>query len=244
MVTVENEVRLTLQPQLPNSWPISSLGLSDQYNMTKELKTDNRIFKFMKANKKLMEKKYNITVVGWCADEGPDTKKGKHLMENEFLWMIILVCWVHQINLIVGDLLGVKHELIKVIKIVLKIITWFNTHSVPLSWLQDEQELTYSVLWVIFLPVVTHWLTHYHICTRLLKIERAICACWLHKGEDMILKAGKTEKQERARAVLEPIRDPEFWKKLHRQVESNSWYLLPQTHLHYSYQEWRRSLNL
>jgi hypothetical protein len=184
--------------------------------MTKEPKTGDRMFELMKADKKLMEEKYNITVAGWCADEGPDTKKGKRLMAESFAWMIIVVCWAHQINLIVGDLLKVKDELIDVIKTTIEIITWFNGHSAPLAWLQDEQRLTYKTSWIIFLPVVTRWLAHYHMCSRLLKIEKALHACWFRKADDIILKAGDAEKQARARTVLEPIGDPAFWKKLHR----------------------------
>jgi len=184
--------------------------------MTKEPKTGDRMFELMKADKTLMEEKYKITVGGWCADEGPDTKKGKRLMSEAFCWMIIIVCWAHQMNLVVGDLLRVKHELIEVIKTVLEIITWFNGHSVPLAWLQDEQQLTYNKSWIIFLPVITRWLAHYHTCARLLKIERAMCACWARKADKIIMKAGNTEKQESARAVLEPIGDVEFWKKLRR----------------------------
>jgi len=111
--------------------------------MMKEPKTGDQMFELMKADKTLMEEKYKITVGGWCAVEGPDTKKGKRLMSEVFCWMIIIVCWAHQMNLVVGDLLGVKHKLIKVIKTALEIITWFNGHSVPLAWLQDEQQLTY-----------------------------------------------------------------------------------------------------
>jgi hypothetical protein len=59
--------------------------------MTKEPKMGDRMFELMKADKKLMEEKYNLMVAGWCADEGPDTKKGKWLMAKEFSWMIILV---------------------------------------------------------------------------------------------------------------------------------------------------------
>jgi hypothetical protein len=73
----------------------------------------------------------NLTVAGWCVDKGPDTKNGKQLITEAFLWMIILVCWAHQINLVVGDLFRVKHELIEVIKTALNIITWFNGHSAP-----------------------------------------------------------------------------------------------------------------
>jgi len=130
--------------------------------------------------------------------------------------MIILVCWAHQINLIVRDLLKVKTKLIKVIKTAIKIITWFNGHSAPLGWLQEEQQLTYKTSWIIFLPVITRWLTHYHVCSRLLKIEKALHACWYRKANNIILKVGDATKQARACTVLEPIGDPEFWKKLHR----------------------------
>jgi hypothetical protein len=184
--------------------------------MTKEPKTGDRMFELMKSDKKLMEEKYNITVGGWCADEGPDTKKGKRLMGERFLWMIILVCWAHQMNLIVGDLLGVKHELIEVIRIALDIITWFNGHAAPLSWLRDEQEVTYSKSWIIFLPVITRWLAHYHTCARLLKIEGAMHACWARKADEIVLKAGNVEKQERAQVMLKLIGDADFWRKLRR----------------------------
>jgi hypothetical protein len=184
--------------------------------MMKEPKTGDRMFKLMKEDKKLMEEKYNITVAGWCMDEGPDMKKGKRHMTETFIWMIILVCWAHQINLIVGDLLKVKDKLIEVIKTAIEIITWFNGHSAPLAWLQEEQQLTYKTSWIIFLPVVTCWLAHYHMCSRLLKIEKALRACWYCKADDIILKAGDAAKRARACTVLEPIGDPEFWKKLRR----------------------------
>jgi hypothetical protein len=38
-------------------------------------------------------------------------KERKWLMGKVFLWMIILTCWAHQMNLIVGDLMKVKHKL-------------------------------------------------------------------------------------------------------------------------------------
>jgi hypothetical protein len=184
--------------------------------MMKEPKTGDRMFELMKDDKKLMEEKYNITIAGWCADEGPDTKKGKRLMTENFAWMIILVCWAHQINLVVEDLLKVKDELIEVIKTAIQIITWFNGHSLPLAWLQEEQQLMYKTSWIIFLPVITRWLAHYHVCSRLLNIEKALRSCWYRKADDIILKVGDAGKQARACTVLEPIGDSEFWKKLHR----------------------------
>jgi len=135
--------------------------------MSGKPKTRDEMFKVMKADKEMIEVKYNCKVVAWCADEGPDLKKWKWLLGEAFLWMIILVCWVHQINLIVGDLLGLDHKLINVIEIALEIIKWFNGHSNPLHWLNIEQELTYGKSLTIFLPVVTSWLAHYHTIMRL-----------------------------------------------------------------------------
>ena len=184
--------------------------------MTGRPKTGDEMFDLMKADKEMIEGKYDCKVIAWCADEGPDSKKGKRLLGEAFLWMIILVCWAHQINLVVGDLLGLDHELIQVIETVLEIIKWFNAHSEPLHWLNVEQELTYGKSLIVFLPVVTRWLAHYHSIARLLQIEQSVQALWYRKQDAIIAKAGNSEKQDRARSVLTPIENGEFWKKLRK----------------------------
>jgi hypothetical protein len=171
----------------------------------------------MSNSKQKMEDGYGVKVVAWCSDNGPDSKKGRRLLSEAYLWMIMLVCWAHQINLVVGDLLGVKHELVKVIEIALEIIRWLNSHGEPLGWLESEQKHTYGKSWSLFLPVITRWLAHYHAISRLLQIEEAVICFWLKKREAIIAKAGNTaEKRDRAERVLEPIGDPDFWKRLRR----------------------------
>jgi hypothetical protein len=174
------------------------------------------MFEIMMKCKTMMEDDYGINVIGWCSDNGPDSKKGRRLMSEAFIWMIILVCWAHQINLIVGDLLGLKHELIDVIELALDIIRWFNSHGEPLRWLQQEQIFTYNKAWTLFLPVLTQWLAHYHTITRLLQMEEAVKCLYMKRQDAMIEKAGNAEKQERASKVLKPIGDPGFWTKLRR----------------------------
>jgi hypothetical protein len=50
-----------------------------------------------------------------------------------------------------------------------------------------------------------------------LQIEEAVICFWLKKRKAIIAKAGNTaEKRDRAERVLEPIGDPDFWKRLHR----------------------------
>jgi hypothetical protein len=184
--------------------------------MTGEPKTGDRMFELMDGDKAMIEEKYGVDIIGWCTDNGPDAKKGRRLLFEKFSWMIILLCWAHQINLIVGDILDAKHELIGAIKIALAIITWFNNHLTPLAWLQSEQILTYNKSLIIFLPVVTRWLAHYHAVSRLLEIEGAARRLWFSRANEIIGKAGNAEKQANARRVLEPIGDGGFWDKLRR----------------------------
>jgi hypothetical protein len=190
--------------------------LMDTHDMAGKPKTGDTMFKLMKADKEMIEEKYNTQVIAWCADEGPDTKKGKWLLGEAFQWMIILVCLAHQINLIVGNLLGLNHELIDVIEEALEIIKWFNRHSDLLYWLNIEQKLTYGNILIIFLPVVTHWLAHYHSISRLLEIEESVQTLWYRKQDAIIARAGDSGKQECASTVLQPIGDGEFWRKLRK----------------------------
>ena len=89
--------------------------LVDSCDTTGKPNTGDNMFKVMMKSKTMMEDDYGINVIGWCSDSGLDSKKGHRLMSEAFIWMIILVCWAHQINLVVGDLLSLKHELIEVI---------------------------------------------------------------------------------------------------------------------------------
>ena len=50
-----------------------------------------------------MEEKFRTQLITWCTDDGPDGKKMRRLLQVLFVWLIIILCWVHQINLVVGD---------------------------------------------------------------------------------------------------------------------------------------------
>ena len=95
----------------------------NMHNTTGEPKTGDQMFDLMDSDKAMMEEKYGVEVVGWCTDNGLDAKKGQQLLSEKFTWMIIFLCWAHQLNLMMGDVLGVNHELTNIIKTALAIIT-------------------------------------------------------------------------------------------------------------------------
>jgi len=47
-------------------------------------------------------------IIAWCTDDGPNGKKMRQLLKLLFSWIIVIVCWAHQINLVVGDFLRLK----------------------------------------------------------------------------------------------------------------------------------------
>ncbi|GLB41139.1 putative protein of unknown function (DUF 659) [Lyophyllum shimeji] len=137
-------------------------------------------------------------------------------MMSRFPRLIILLFWAHQINLVVGDFLTLKYDLLLVIANCLEVIKWFNNHSTALALLGEEMKFTYEgKVWALILPVITHWTAHYLSTTRLLKVKSAVISC-VHRHEEKLLIAGgkMQEVQERACQIMNIVRDNGFWQSL------------------------------
>ena len=83
----------------------------------------------------IMKEKYDIKSIAWCTDDEPDRKKMRQLLPLIYPWMIVLVCWAHQIHLIVGDFLSMDSTFLNVVVLALDIVQWINSHGEPLAWL-------------------------------------------------------------------------------------------------------------
>ena len=167
-----------------------------------------------------MERLYGVQVIAWCTDGGPDGKKMQRLLQAQFPWLITLLCWVHQINLIVGDVLGVRGSVTEDINHALEVVKWFNNHSTALELLRQEQVLTFSgTAWALILPVITRWTAHYLAVTHLLKLKQPLQLCWTRNEERLMVCAGtKEELKEKARLIQEVVMDQSFWYQLGRYV--------------------------
>jgi hypothetical protein len=47
--------------------------------------------------------------------------------------MITLLCWAHQMNLIVGDFLSLNADFCRIIALALDVVKWFNSHGQALD---------------------------------------------------------------------------------------------------------------
>lgn len=165
-----------------------------------------------------MEEKFGVELIGWCTDDGPDGKKMRRLLQALFNWLIVILCWAHQINLVVGDFLLIRRAITEDINHALEVIKWFNNHSTALALLQTEQTLTFrGSSWALILPAITRWTAHYLAITRYLKLKQPLQLCWTRNEDRLVTCAGtKQDLQDKARNIHALVRNEDLWCRLRK----------------------------
>jgi hypothetical protein len=170
---------------------------------------------------KWSELTYGLAVIAVCSDDGGDAHKMWRLILRLMPWLIIILCWAHQINLIVDDYLALKLPFQDCVPKALNVIKWMNNHSCTLGLFCQEQLCTYQKILALILPVITRWTAHYLSLRRLLTVEKALKASWIKYSDTMIASAGpKSDDNAKAIAVEEVINDPEFWYHIKKSVSN------------------------
>jgi hypothetical protein len=130
-------------------------------------------------------------------------------------WLIIIVCWAHQINLIVGDYLGLRVDFLSCVPKALQVVKWMNNHSRALGLFCREQLQTFNKTLSLILPVITRWTAHYLSLRRLLEVEIPLKSSWMKYGQEMIGCAGpKADVRQKAHDIMAIVEDPQFWKSV------------------------------
>lgn len=186
------------------------------HDMSGQAKTGDKLFELVLSDMEYMKSWFEVQTIAWCTDDGPDGKKMRRLLRAYFAWIIVIVCWAHQINLVVGDFLKLKLNFLEAVGLALDVVKWFNNHSAALDLLQREQKFTYDGnCFALLLPVVTRWTAHYLSVTRLLKVKGAVIHCASRNREALLVCAGpKREAKDKAESILLIVGDDEFWENL------------------------------
>ncbi|KAH9038165.1 ribonuclease H-like domain-containing protein [Lactarius pseudohatsudake] len=189
------------------------------HDVSTQPKTGEALLQLVVEDIKWSEETYGITIVAVCSDDGGDARKMRRLLLVLMPWLIITLCWAHQINLIVGDYLSLKLPFQDCVPKALKVIKWMNNHSRALGLFRQEQLYTHQKILALILPVLTRWTAHYLSLQRLLTVEKTLRAVWLKHGDTMIASAGtKSEEKAKAIAVQGIIDDTQFWYHIKRLV--------------------------
>jgi hypothetical protein len=143
----------------------------------------------------------------------------RRLLSAKYLWMITLLCWAHQMNLVVGDFLSLNADFRRIIALALDVVKWFNGHGQALDKLRIEQKLTYNGnSWALILPVITRWTAHYLSLTHLLKVEAALTTC-CSRHKPLLLRLGRdAAARDVSAVVLWTVADETFWAQVNKYV--------------------------
>lgn len=161
---------------------------------------------------KWSEMTFLLIIIALCSDNGGDARKMRRLLLVLMPWLIIIVCWAHQINLIVGDYLSLRLDFLTCVPKALLVIKWMNNHSRALGIFRREQLQTFNKILSLILPVITRWTAHYLSLRRLLDVEMPMKTSWMKYSQQMIECAGpKADVQQKARDIQAIVDDQQFW---------------------------------
>ncbi|THU98904.1 hypothetical protein K435DRAFT_720273, partial [Dendrothele bispora CBS 962.96] len=188
------------------------LGVED---VSSKPKTAQTLLEIVVREMKEIQDVFKVILVAWCTDASGESAKMRRDLRKKFPWIVVLDCWAHQINLVVGDVLKIKIPLIRVVDRALELIKWFNNHSIALGLFKAEQLTFRTSFLVLILPVLTRWTSHFLSLDRLCELETAFVRLVAspETRKRLSLCAGpKAEAKRKAQEIIELIRDRNFWK--------------------------------
>ncbi|EJD47534.1 hypothetical protein AURDEDRAFT_62232 [Auricularia subglabra TFB-10046 SS5] len=193
--------------------------LLQSHNMFGQPKTGAKLWELTQLNVTSAKDLYGVETIGICTDDGPDGKCMRRLARENFSWWILVVCWAHQNQLMIGDLLRRCRRFKRLIDRAQSVIKWFMAHGTALSFLHDQQLAvpgTRRAL-MLLLPVISRWGAQYVSIARLLRLESAMrSVCYLRKAELLALRSQSDddEHDSRAQETLNIVFEEAFWTEL------------------------------
>ncbi|KAJ7149276.1 ribonuclease H-like domain-containing protein [Mycena crocata] len=171
------------------------------HDVSPEKKSADNLLELVLQDIQYCEDELGIIMIGYCTDNGGDAKGMR-------------------VNLVVAEILELEIPCMEAVDDGLEIVKWFTNHSRALGLLKDHQKTTDRYketkrILTLMYPVIHRWVYHFLAVRRLLTLSKPMRTLCLVDHAKLIECAGtKAEAKAKAKKVLEPIDDPQFWKKL------------------------------
>jgi hypothetical protein len=183
------------------------------HDVSTDAKSGEALLKLVVDDMQWSQAMFLFVIIALCSDDGGDARKMRRLLLALMPWLIVIVCWAHQVNLIVGDYLGLRMDFLVCVPKALVVIKWMNNHSRALGIFRREQLQTFNKILSLILPVITRWTAHYLSLRRLLEVEVPMKASWMKYSQQMIECAGpRPDVRQKACKVQAIVEDPQFWR--------------------------------
>ncbi|KAI0703531.1 hypothetical protein C8T65DRAFT_578734, partial [Cerioporus squamosus] len=163
-----------------------------------------------------------VEVIGFTSDASGESWKARILLLKKYPHLIILDCYAHQINLIVGNYLESKSTLLKVTNRADQLTAWLHRCTLVLSCIQERQLAKGQKAASVLHPVKMRWMSHYIAYARVLYLGptlRAIIADNEANGPGhptFLSGIKKPDARKQARNMIQILKDGQFWHDLSR----------------------------
>ncbi|TFK16929.1 hypothetical protein FA15DRAFT_571127, partial [Coprinopsis marcescibilis] len=196
----------------------------DVIDVTNERKTADHFLKQLQDAYEKAEKEMGVRIICITTDASGEAAKARRMFKNIYPHVIVLDCYAHQANLIVGDYFRASNDyLIQLTGQACELITWLRSKTILLglirtAYADSHKGRTKSVL----RAVLTQWTSHFLAFDRLLELEGTLQLVILkdsmEKPDDRKIVIGTTEAKEKATKMIQLVKNTSFWIGLSRVV--------------------------
>ncbi|CDO76574.1 hypothetical protein BN946_scf184831.g10 [Trametes cinnabarina] len=186
-----------------------------------ERKTAPNFLKHIEDTLKMLGQDWNIIVVAFTSDASGESRAARIALLEKYPWLIVLDCYAHQVNLVIGDYLGSGSRILAIADDAEELISWLRRRTLVLARIREVQAANGKSFFAIIRPVATRWTSHYLAFKRLLELQptlTAILASDRVSGGETTFMAGikGSAAKAKARQMLALIEDGAFWHSLNR----------------------------
>ncbi|GLB43960.1 putative protein of unknown function (DUF 659) [Lyophyllum shimeji] len=142
---------------------------------------------------------------------------------RKFPWILVLDCYAHQINLVVGDYFKSNTVILVYAEQATELIAWIRSKTLPVLGLIRESQIRNlgpARTKAIIRAALTRWTAHYMAFHRLVELHQTLISV-IYADEalpepDRKIVIGDAKAKAKARSMIAIIKNPTFWHSILR----------------------------
>ncbi|GAA6037886.1 hypothetical protein JCM8097_005087 [Rhodosporidiobolus ruineniae] len=186
------------------------VGVED---ITDKAKTGALALEGIEKYAKKAEETYGVKIAAVCTDSGSDcaSARRQYLVKNPHV--IVVPCYAHQLQLVIGDVFKQSEVLAKADKLVQTFVVWARSHSRVIGLLNRFRKEAGQPPLVFVLPGTTRWTSNLAAAKRLLELKESLLALRMAKKKELLTCAGETPAaKKKASAMVDLLGMEWFWE--------------------------------
>ncbi|KAJ3824934.1 ribonuclease H-like domain-containing protein [Lentinula raphanica] len=180
------------------------------FDTSKDRKTAEEFLKLIEKAYNKVKDEWKAVPIGFVSDASGESRKGRCMLAAKHPELVVMDCYAHQINLIVGDYFSKSNAAdLHFTDQATDLITWLRSKTLILSHLAKA----------VIRAVLTRWTAHYLAFVRLIELREKLLELVYRDAaqpdeKKRIMKTGNAQAQKKAVEMISLIKNEAFWEAL------------------------------